>query len=326
MYDLTFAGKYEVFGRGAAAWLDQLLASRLPRPGRSTLGYVLSPRGGIVCELTVTRSAEDHFYLVGPTVAERHCFDVLTKALPKDGSVRVRNVTSSFGALAIVGPRARDLLAALLDVDLSNAGFPWWSAKTVTVGLAAQVRALRMNYVGELGWELHHPIEYHNHLFDALISAGKTHGLALIGSRAIESLRMEKSYPAFWRDLAPEYTPSEAGLHRFIDMQKPCFVGRQALLARLDEGVSRKLAVLRMASKDTNPYQNETVYRDGAPVGRVTSAAHGHLVGDCLAHAYLGAPHATQGTRVEVSVLGKRRPALVVAPSPWDPGNDRPRS
>jgi dimethylglycine dehydrogenase len=327
LYDLTPAAKYELSGRGAAHWLDRQLATRLPdRPGRIALGYVLTPAGGVLCEMTVTCLAEDHFYLVAPTVAERHCFDVLGKALPRNGSVTLRNVTSAFGAFAIVGPGARDLLRGLTDADLSNAGFPWWSARTVSVGLAEGVRALRVNYVGELGWELHHPIEYQNHLFEALRSGGKAQGLALIGSRAVEALRMEKSYPAFWRELTCEYTLLEAGLGRFVDLHKPEFVGRAALLEQLNDGVAEKLVVLRMASGDADPFQNEVVYRDGKPVGRITSAAHGHIIGDCLAHAYLVAHHAQVGEAVEVSVLGERRQARIIAPSPFDPGHVRPRS
>ena len=137
---------------------------------------------------------------------------------------------------------------------------------------------------------------------------------------------MEKSYPALWRDLMAKHTLVEAGLCRFIDAQKPDFVGREPLLRQLIDGVSRRLVVLRMASGEANPYQNETVYRHAKPVGRITSAAHGHSVGDCLAHAYVLAAHAAEGTEVEVAVLGERRPARVVSPSPWDPKNTRPRA
>ena len=159
LYDLTSAAKYELSGRGAAAWLDGQLATRLPeRGGDIALGYGLTPAGGVLCEFTVTRLDEDRFYLVAPTIAERHHFDVLAKALPRDASLSLRNVTSERGAFAVVGPGARDLLASLSDADLSNAAFPWWSARSITVGLASDILALRVNYVGELGWELHHPL------------------------------------------------------------------------------------------------------------------------------------------------------------------------
>ncbi|MBV8184939.1 MAG: aminomethyltransferase family protein, partial [Hyphomicrobiales bacterium] len=246
--------------------------------------------------------------------------------LPPDANVTLRNVTATLGAFAVVGPQARELLASLSDADLSNAAFPWCSARRIAVGLVSDILALRTNYVGELGWELHHPLSFQNHLLTALLASGKAHGLSLVGSRAVEALRMEKSYPALWRDLTAEHTLVESGLSRFIDAQKPDFVGREALLKQSSEGVSRRLVVLRMASGEANPYQNETVYRRGKPVGRITSAAHAHSIGDCLAHAFVAAKHAVEETEVEVAVLGERRHARIVSPSPWDPRNLRPRA
>src|SRR5262249_19286006 len=148
MYDLTPAGKYEVSGRGAGAWLNQLTASRLPdQPGRSALCYLLTAAGGVRCEFTVTLLAKDHYYLVGATIGERHNFDVLAKTLPDDGSVALQNVTSQFGVLAVVGPRSREVLAPLTEADLSNAAFPQWSNRTASLGLASDARLLRINYV-----------------------------------------------------------------------------------------------------------------------------------------------------------------------------------
>ncbi len=326
MYDLTSSSKYDVCGPGAASWLDGLFASRLPaRPGQGSLCYLLTALGGVECEFTVTRLAEDHFYLVGPTAAERHHFDVLSKALPNDGSVTLRNVTSCFGAFALAGPRSREVLGALVDTDLSNTAFPRWRAQTMTVGLASNVRVLRVNYVGELGWELHHPIEYQNHLFDTILHAGKACGLVLVGGRAVNSLRMEKSYRAFWGDLNPEYSALEAGLDRFIHLQKPNFSGRDALLRQQREGLRRRFTVLRIASGPADPFQNETVYWNDKVVGRITTASYGHLIGSVLAHAYIDLPHDAEGTNLQVAVLGERRPARVIAPSPFDPGNTRPR-
>ncbi|HXQ40897.1 MAG TPA: glycine cleavage T C-terminal barrel domain-containing protein, partial [Candidatus Udaeobacter sp.] len=326
LYDLTPSSKFEVAGPGAAGWLDRLLASRIPgRPGRAALCYLLTAAGRVECEFTVTRLAEDRFYLVGPTVAERHHFDVLSKALPGDGSVTLDNVTARFGAFAVAGPKARDLLAGLVDGDLSNESFPWFAARSLAVGLAPDVRMLRINYVGELGWELHHPIEHQNPLFDVLMDAGQRFGLALIGGRAVDTLRLEKSYRAFWRDLTLDYSALEAGLDRFISLQKPDFRGREALLAEQAAGPKHRFAVLEIAAGGTEPYQNETVYWDGKPVGRITGGGYGHVVAKALAHAYIDAPFHAEGTALEVSALGERRPARVIAPSPYDPGNARPR-
>jgi dimethylglycine dehydrogenase len=326
LYDLTPSSKFEVWGPGAAAWLEHLLASRLPEhPGRAALCYLLTARGRIQCEFTLTRLAEDRFYLVGPTVAERHHFDVLSKALPRDGSVMLDNVTARIGAFVVAGPMARDLLAGLVDGDLSNEAFAWWSARTLPVGLVGGVRMLRFNYVGELGWELHHPIEQQNPLFDALTEAGREFGLALIGGRAVDSLRLEKSYRAFWYDLTPEYSALEAGLDRLINLRKPNFPGKEALLREHAAGLARRFTVLEIAAGETEPYQNETVYRNGKPVGRISSGGYGHRVGKALAHAYVDAPHYADGTELEVLALGERRAAKVIRPAPYDPSNARPR-
>ncbi len=326
LYDLTPNCKFEVFGPRAGEWLDGVLASRVPeRTGRSALCYLLAESGGVQCEFTVTRLAESHFYLVGSTAAERHHFDTVTKLLPDDGRLCLRNLTTNFGVFVVAGPRARELLAPLVDADLSNTAFPWWSTQELTVGLASGVRVLRLNSVGELGWELHHPIEYQNHLFDSLWAAGEPLGLSLVGARAVELLRMEKSCRALWRDLTPDYTALEAGLDRFIQLQKPAFVGREALLQQRRQGLRRRFAVLSLASGTADPFGNETVYRDERPVGRITSSGYGRVVGSCLAHAYIEVPHDAQGTELQVSVLGERRPARVIAPSPYDPQNTRPR-
>jgi len=185
------------------------------------------------------------------------------------------------------------------------------------------VRALRINTVGELGWELHHPIEYQRRLFDALLAAGEKCELALVGRRAVRSLRLEKSYRALWRDLSTEYTALESRLDRFLDLGKPGFLGQDALLAQRRRGLKRRFTVLALASGDADPFQNETVYREGKPIGRITSAAYGRTVGGCLAHAYVDAPHDAEGTELEIAVLGEQRAARVVAPSPYDPAGSR---
>ena len=204
--------------------------------------------GGVACEFTVSQLAEDRFYLVGASVAERHRFDVLAQLLPHDGSVSLRNVTSQFGAFVVAGPRAREVLGPLVDYrSLGNAAFPWRSNRELTVGLAPAVRALRINYVGELGWELHHPIEYQRQLFDALLAAGEQCELALVGRRAVQSLRLEKSYRALWRDLS-------AGVHRAgvpvsivsSTSRSQGFIGQDALLAQRRRGLRRRFTVLTL--------------------------------------------------------------------------------
>ena len=193
LVDISPMTKFEVEGSGAAKWLDHILANRLPEPGRVKLAHHLTKKGGVRAEYMVARLAPDSFYLVSTPRAERWNLDDLTKVLPADGSVRLRNVSNERGVFTIVGPKARDVLQKATQIDLSNAAFPWFSLRTGTVGLASDVHLLRVNYEGELGWELYHPYAYQRHLLDALLSAGEEHGIRLVGLYALESLRLEKS-------------------------------------------------------------------------------------------------------------------------------------
>ncbi|MEO1848437.1 MAG: aminomethyltransferase family protein, partial [Pseudomonadota bacterium] len=318
--------KFEVSGAGAKAWLNRILANRMPRKiGGIVLAHLLTHKGTIRCEFTVTRLGETSFYLVGTPRGERHDFDVLQKALPTDGTVTLVNVTAERGGLTLVGPKARDILQDLVDGDLGNDAFPWMSAQALTVGLASDVRMMRINYEGELGWELYHPIAYNLHLFEEICRAGEAHGLKHCGYRAIESLRLEKSYRAIYRDLDLEHTALEAGLDRFIKWDKDEFVGQQALLKQRDAGLKHKMVALKVETVDADAWMNESVFRDGRLVGRITSGATSHNIGNCLSMAYVELDQATPGTPLEVQVLERRVPAIVITDSPYDPKNNRPR-
>ncbi|MBV9913844.1 MAG: FAD-dependent oxidoreductase, partial [Sinobacteraceae bacterium] len=228
--DLGPFTKHEVSGAGAEAWLDQLVANKVPgRIGRIALCHALTRRGGIRSEFTITKTGERQFYVVSAGAAERYDSDYLQKMLPRDGSVSLRNITSARGCFVVAGPRSRDLLAKLTDTPLDNDAFPWLTGKTIEVGLAADVHALRVNFVGALGWELHYPIEYAHHIFDAVFAAGKEYGIGMVGMHAMESLRMEKSYRMWGSDMTPDYTPFETSLDRFVRMKKPDFIGKPAL-------------------------------------------------------------------------------------------------
>ncbi|HTM20470.1 MAG TPA: FAD-dependent oxidoreductase, partial [Kofleriaceae bacterium] len=226
LLDLTGFSKWEVSGPGAEAYLDRLVANRVPKKiGRVQLVHALTATGGVLSELTITRLAEDRFYLISAAAAERHDHDLLWRNLPADGSVRLDNVTLANGVLVLAGPQARTVLGKLTDADLSNEAFPWLTGQEILVGVVP-VRALRVNFVGELGWELHHPIVYQNALWDQLMAAGAEHDIHPFGIRAMDSLRIEKGY-RYWRsDLTTEYTALEAGLDRFIQLNKGPFVGR----------------------------------------------------------------------------------------------------
>ena len=275
-------------------------------------------------EFTVSRLDEDLFYLVGTPRGERHDFDELSRLLPDEG-VTLRNATLERGCFTVVGPASRDILQEITEIDLTSEHFPWMSAQSATVGLASDVRLLRVNYEGELGWELYHPICYNLHLYEELTRAGGAHGLKNAGYRAIESLRLEKSYRAIYRDINVEYTALESGLDRFLRFDKEDFIGKAALEAQQKAGLERRMVTLKVETVDADAFMNEGVYSNGALVGRVTSGAHSHHFGHCISMAYLQAEHAAEGTELEIPLLGERRRATVIADSPYDPGNQRPR-
>ena len=315
--------KFYVRGPGAAAWLDGLMANRLPRVGRIALSVVCNANGGIDAEYTIVRCAEDWFYLVSTPNGETYSFDQLRRSLPKDGSVSLEDVSETMGVIALAGPRSRDILQPLTDNELSKETFPWLSAQRGEVGYARDVLLLRVSYTGELGWELHHPVAYNRHLVDLLISAGKPYGMKLFGSEALESLRLEKSYRAINRELAKDITPLEAGLSRFVKLDKGDFIGRAALLSQAQEGAARTLITLMLPSSDTSVIAYESVYAEGALVGRVTSGGFSYHFGHDLAMALVRPEYALPGTKLRVHVHNEMREAIVVEDSPYDPRNER---
>jgi dimethylglycine dehydrogenase len=215
------------------------------------------------------------------------------------------------------------VLAQLTDRPLDNAAFPWLTAQTIEAGLAVDVYALRVNFVGALGWELHFPIEYAHHLFDALFAAGKEHGIGMVGMRAMESLRMEKSYRMWGSDLTRDYTPFEASLDRFVRMSKGAFVGRQALERQLAAGVPNRFVTLEVHDvTDADPLGNEPLFdKGGRMVGRATSGYYGHCLRKSLAIGYANTEFSQPGTPLEIEILGERRRATVLRESPYDPEN-----
>jgi dimethylglycine dehydrogenase len=328
LLDMSSFAKLEVSGLGAAAYLDGLCANRLPAVGRIALSQMLTPSGGIECDLTITRLAEDCFYLVTAAATETHDLDWLARHLPPDGSVTIDNVTGAWGVLMLAGPRARDILSTLTDADLSTTAFPFMAARDVLVG-PVPVRALRVTYTGELGWELHHPVEYSRTLYDLLVAAGADAGLVDIGYRALDSLRLEKAFRLWGADIGPLDTPLEAGLERFVAFDKGEFVGRDALLRQRDRGVERRLASLTielLPDDDLFPRGGEPVYDDGALVSYLRAAHPGHSVGKTIALAYLPAARSEPGRALEVDILEQRRPAQIVDSPLYDGEGGRMRS
>jgi dimethylglycine dehydrogenase len=300
------------------------VANKVPtKIGRIALCHALTRRGGIRSEFTITKIADQHFYVVSAGAAERYDADYLRAALPKDGSVAMRNITTSRGCFVVAGPKSRDLLAKLTDAPLDNDSFPWLTSQTIEVGLAVDVYALRVNFVGALGWELHFPIEYAHHLFDALFEVGNEYGIGMVGMRAMESLRMEKSYRMWGSDMTPDYTPFEAGLDRFVRLKKGAFIGKDALEKQLASGVPNKFVTLEVHGvTDADPLGNEPLFdRSGKIVGRATSGYYGHCLRMSLAIGYAKAEFAAVGTELEIEILGERKKATVVKESPYDPDN-----
>jgi dimethylglycine dehydrogenase len=327
LIDMTPMAKFEVEGLGATAWLDRLLANRLPaRAGSIRLCHMLTQRGTVAGEFTVVRLGGDRFYLIGSPRAETQYDDMLRKLLPADGGVRLRNATHERGCFTIVGPKARDILQPLVATALANEDFPWMTARSATVGLASDVRLLRINFEGELGWELYHPIAFQLPLLDALMEAGKRHGMTLVGYRAIDALRLEKSYRNIWRDINGEYTAWESGLDRFVALDKGDFVGREALLRQRAAGPSRRLVTLRVDAPDeAEAMGNESLHSDDALVGRITSANHAHSLGFNIALAYVAAANSTVGSELRLRILERDASARVIADSPYDPAGARSR-
>jgi len=325
LVEMTAMTKFEISGSGAAEWLDFVLANKLPKCGRALLSHHLTAHGGVRAEYVVSRLENDLFYLISTPSAERLNFDELSKLLPSDGSVTLRNASQERGCFTVVGPKARELLQPLTELDLSNAAFPWFGAKSATVGLASDVRILRVNYEGELGFELYHPIAYQRSLLDALLEQGKTHGLRLIGYQALESMRLDKSYRAMYRDMNEALSAWESGLDRFIQLDKGNFIGKSALEEEKKRGISRRIVTLAVETDGASTIINEAVYCKGTLVGRITSGAYSYTFGHDIALALIEAEFTSIGTEFEIPVLGKRRKARIIEESPYDPTAARAR-
>jgi dimethylglycine dehydrogenase len=316
-----------VSGPGARAWLDSIFANRIPKQrGRIALCHLLTSRGGVRAEFTLYESAPDTFYLVSAGALERHDHDTLKKLLPKDGSVRFTPITTSYGVLVLAGPKSREVLQSLTDTDMSNEAFPWLTGQRISVG-AVHCDVLRVNFIGELGYEFHHPIEMQNYLFDLLMKAGAKFGIKPFGIRAMMSMAIEKSYRLVGREMSIEYSAFESGLQRFVHPNKGQFLGRDALVAWQQKGFANHFVTLEMHGiEDVDARGSEPIHKGGKLIGRCTSGGYGWRLGKSLALAMVAPEYATNGTEMEVSILGKAYRATVIAESPFDPDNARLRA
>ncbi len=322
LQDMSAFAKCAISGPGAEGWLDQLLTNAVPKKvGRVSLSYLLTSRGGVRSEFTVYKAGPQRFYLVSAGAFERHDHDYLKKAMPGDGSVVFERLTTAMGVLVLAGPRARDVLAKLTDADLSNDAFPWLTGRRISIG-AAPVDALRVNFIGELGWEIHHPIEMQNYIFDRLMAAGADFHIKPFGIRAMDSMRLEKSYKLIPRELSVEYSAFESGLERFVSLKKQTFHGRDALLAWRERGTANKFVTLEVHDvTDADARGSEAIWQNDRIVGRVTSGGYGWRVGKSLALAMIEPALAVPDAAFEIEILGKRHRATLIPDSPFDPDN-----
>ncbi len=325
LLDMSAFAKFEVSGSGAEAWLDGLMANRIPKKiGRLTLCHMLTPTGGVRSEFTVYKTAPESYYLVSAGAYERHDFDYLQKMQPKDGCVSLQKVTTQYGVLVLAGPDSRALLQKITDASLATADFLWLSGQFINVG-CAQAHALRVNFVGELGWELHHPIEMQNTIFDLVMEAGQEFDLKPFGIRAMDSLRLEKSYRLIPRELSIEYSAYESGLDRFIRLQKEDFIGRAALAERQSSPAWRFVTMEVHGITDADARGSEPIRKNGELVGRATSGGYGWRLGKSLALAMVRPDLGDIGTEFEISILGEPHRATIIPESPFDQENERLR-
>lgn len=327
LIDATAFTKHRISGPGATAFLDWFTTNKLPRVGRINLTYALTAAGTTRTEYTIVRLAEDDYYLVSAGAWHAYDQDYLYKAIAEKeaefGRINKEDVTTKWGVFAIAGPKSRDVLNELVkDADpstvLSNKRFPWLSYRDIELGMCP-VRAIRVAYTGELGWELHHPIEMQNYLWDQLVTAGEKHGMRLVGARAQNWLRQEKSYRAFGTELGRDATPIEADLPRFVDLSKD-FHGKVAMEKI---GVrSTCVTLLIDGPEDADPWGREALYDGDTRVGRLTSGGYSVAFGKSIGMGYVTPNLAVAGTRLKVKMFDQLWDAEVVEDSPYDPKNE----
>ena len=330
LIDATAFTKHLVRGPGATAFLDWFTTNKLPAVGRINLTYALTPTGTTRTEYTIVRLGPDEYYIISAGAWTAYDGDYLRKCAedkaPEFGHIDIHDVTTQWGVFALAGPNARAILHEVVkdadpDTVLGNKRFPWLSMRNIELGMCP-VRAVRVAYTGELGWELHHPIEMQNYLWDLLMKAGAKHGLKLVGARAQNWLRQEKSYRAFGTELGRDATPLEAGLDRFVDLGKE-FQGKAAMLA---SGIRSKCVTLLIdGPADTDPWGKEALLMNGEKVGRLTSGGYSVAFGKQIGMGYVRPELAVPGTKLKVKMLRQEWDAVVTEDSPHDPANARIR-
>ena len=331
MFDQSSFAKFMVQGKDAEAVLNTLCANDVAvEPGRVVYTAMLNERGGFESDLTVTRVAEDAFWVVTGGASTTRDFHWIQDHVPDGAHAFLTEITSSLGVLGVMGPRSRELLSRVTDADLSNEAFPFMTSQEIEIGYA-KVRASRITYVGELGWELYIPAEFMGNVFDSVVEQGDSVGLRLAGFHAMDSLRIERAYRAWGHDLTDQETPIEAGLSFAVAFDKDAeFLGKGALLKQREEGVDRRLAVFTLDDPEPILLGDEAIYRDGVLVGRTTSGVFGHTLGRSVGLGYVEDPGGVVPSFVregsyEIEVLAERSPAKARMRPAYDPKSERVR-
>jgi 4-methylaminobutanoate oxidase (formaldehyde-forming) len=328
LYDLTSMGKFFVQGADAEQVLQKLCSNDIAVPiGKVVYTPVLNQRGGFETDVTVTRFSEDTFFIVTAAATVVHDYDHFNRLIPEDARAAITDITHAYAMLAIMGPKSRDLLQALTPADLSNDAFPYGTAKEIDVAYS-RPWAMRMSYVGELGWELYIPTNFALAVFDRILEEGKKVGLRLVGMQAVNSLRLETGYRHWESDITPDDTPYEADLGFGVKLDKDDFIGKTALLKQKEEGITRKLVMFTLEDPNIMLYGSEPIYRDGIWMENMTSGAYGFKVGAAVGMGYVKNEQPISESwilngKYEIEVEGKMIPANVHIRSPYDPKNER---
>ena len=327
LLDLSGFAKCRISGSSAENFLNFLVANKISKTiGRVSLCHALNSLGGVHSEFTITKESENSFYLVSAGAYQRLDHDWIKKNMPTDNSVIFEDLTNSKGVLVLAGPKSRDLMKLVSKDNFENENFPWLTSQIVNIG-NYPVLAMRVNFVGELGWELHHPIEYQNQIFDILFQHGSKLNLKPFGIRAMDSLRIEKSYRLPGRELSIEYAALESGLNRFVSENKGDFIGRDGLAEWKSKGLSYGFVTLEVHNvKDADALGNNPIYLDGKVIGRATSGGYGHRIKKSLVLAMINPSLIKIGLKVKIDILGTKYDASIINESPYDPSNEKLRA
>ena len=324
LLEISNYGKFEITGPAAAEWLGHVMANRIPQPGRMALAPMLNARGRLIGDFTVCRLSAERFFLIGTYAAESYYVRWFERHLPP-GGVTVRPCAMEYVGLSIAGPSSRALLQSLVADDLATAAFPFMTFRRVDVGMIPALVG-RVSFTGDLGYEIWVTTDYQRALYELLCQAGREFGLRHVGGRALNSLRLEKSFGTWAREFRPIYGPFEAGLGRFIDLNKGDFIGRRAAAEEKERGSERRLITLAVAAHDADAIGDEPIWHDGRVVGWVTSGGYGHSVQQSIALGYVNNEVAAATTGFEVELIGERRKAVRLTAAAFDPGGARMRA